>query len=156
MQVTDSEGPYSFRSASADATPYSCCMRQLIALLGTPSQTAPEDPYHIQASACCKHYVANSMDGTSQKDGEHHDRNHVDSVVPMQDLIDSYMLPFQACVEKGKVSGLMCSCGSHSPLACSCWCTHRLAEIRSAVAVAVCLAVLQTTPLPAILLGESD
>ena len=40
-------------------------------------QQAPEDPYHIQASACCKHYVANSMDGTTEKDGEHHDRNHV-------------------------------------------------------------------------------
>eukprot|EP01043_Picozoa_sp_COSAG02_P027596 COSAG02_NODE_1636_length_11551_cov_2.706863_7_plen_66_part_00 len=62
-------------------------------------QEAPEDPYHIQASACCKHYVANSMDGTTQVDGEHHDRNHVDSIVQMQDLIDSYMLPFQACVE---------------------------------------------------------
>lgn len=30
----------------------------------------------------------------------------------MQDLVDSYMLPFQACVEKGKVSGLMCSYNS--------------------------------------------
>lgn len=27
----------------------------------------------------------------------------------MQDLVDSYMRPFQACVEKGKVSSLMCS-----------------------------------------------
>ena len=98
-------------------------------------QQAPEDPYHVQASACCKHCehpmsstrpcprlgsrpcvqarrtsraprpacgacaahararddlpvrriesadVANSMDGTTQKDGEHHDRNHVDSQV---------------------------------------------------------------------------
>ena len=24
-----------------------------------------------QASACCKHYVANEMEGTTQKDGEH-------------------------------------------------------------------------------------
>lgn len=54
------------------------------------------------------------MDGTTEADGEHHDRNHVDSIVPMQDLIDSYMLPFQACVEKGRVSGLMCSCASAS------------------------------------------
>ena len=27
-------------------------------------EQAPEDPGHIQASACCKHYVANSMEGT--------------------------------------------------------------------------------------------
>lgn len=82
-------------------------------------QVAEEDPYHImvrlttggqltrlrshsntrmltppglprvQASSCCKHYVANSMDGTTQADGEQHDREHVDSAVTMQDLIDS-------------------------------------------------------------------
>ncbi len=56
-------------------------------------EQSPEDPYHIQASACCKHYVANSMDGTTAKNGEHHDRNHVDSTITMQDLVDSYMLP---------------------------------------------------------------
>lgn len=72
-------------------------------------QEAPEDPSHIQASACCKHYVANEMESTTQADGEHHDRNHVDSAVSMQDLVDSYMRPFQACVEKGLVSSLMCS-----------------------------------------------
>lgn len=72
-------------------------------------QEAPEDPSHIQASACCKHYVANEMESTTQADGEHYDRQHVDSSVSMQDLVDSYMRPFQACVEKGKVSSLMCS-----------------------------------------------
>ena len=29
--------------------------------------------------------------------------------ISSQDLIDSYLAPFQQCVEKGKVSGLMCS-----------------------------------------------
>jgi beta-glucosidase-like glycosyl hydrolase len=72
-------------------------------------QDAPEDPGHIQASACCKHYVANEMESTTQPDGEHNDRQHVDTTVSMQDLVDSYMKPFQACVEKGRVSGLMCS-----------------------------------------------
>lgn len=68
----------------------------------------PSDEGHIQASACCKHYVANSMDGTTQH-GIHHDRNHYNAEITQQDLVDSYMLPFQACVEKGRVSGLMCS-----------------------------------------------
>ena len=49
------------------------------------------------------------MEHTAQKDGEEHDREHVDSVVSQQDLVDSYMYPFQACVEKGGVSGLMCT-----------------------------------------------
>ena len=72
-------------------------------------QTAPEDEDHLQASACCKHYVANSMEGTTQN-GVHHDRNHFNALIPMQDLVDSYLPPFQACVEKGRASGLMCSC----------------------------------------------
>jgi len=71
-------------------------------------QDAPDDPYHIQASACCKHYVANSMESSTEV-GVHHWRNEYDAYVPMQDLIDSYLLPFQVCVEKGRVSGLMCS-----------------------------------------------
>merc|ERR1712091_202344 len=72
-------------------------------------QAAPEDPYHLQASACCKHYVANELENTRQPDGEQWDRQHVDSNVTQRDLVDSYMVPFQACVEKGKVSSLMCS-----------------------------------------------
>ena len=52
-------------------------------------QEAPQDEGHLLASACCKHYVANSMDGTTQADGEHHDRNHVDSQITMRDLVDS-------------------------------------------------------------------
>ncbi|KAH8092032.1 xylan 1,4-beta-xylosidase [Aureococcus anophagefferens] len=66
-------------------------------------------PYHLQASACCKHYVANELENTRQPDGEQWDRQHVDSNVTQRDLVDSYMVPFQACVEKGKVSSLMCS-----------------------------------------------
>jgi len=71
----------------------------------------PIDPGHVQASACCKHYAANSMDGSSVA-GTHWDRNHFDANITMQDLVDSYLLPFQACVEKGQVTGLMCSYNS--------------------------------------------
>lgn len=54
----------------------------------------PEDENHLQASACCKHYVANSMEGTTQN-GIHWDRNDFDAQIPMQDLVDSYLPPFQ-------------------------------------------------------------
>ena len=67
-----------------------------------------EDPSRLAASACCKHYVANSMDSTTNN-GVHHWRSEYDAQISQQDLVDSYMLPFQACVEKGHVSGLMCS-----------------------------------------------
>ncbi len=35
-------------------------------------QEAPEDPTHLMASACCKHYVANEMEFTTQN-GIHHE-----------------------------------------------------------------------------------
>jgi beta-D-xylosidase 4 len=71
-------------------------------------QESEVDEGHILASACCKHYVANSVEHTE----ENHmswDRFEIDSVVTQQDLMDSYMPAFQSCVEKGRVSGLMCS-----------------------------------------------
>jgi len=68
----------------------------------------PSDPGHILASSCCKHFVANSMESTNQ-DGISHARYDFDAQVTMQDLVDSYLPPFQDCVEQGKVSGLMCS-----------------------------------------------
>ncbi|GMH87461.1 hypothetical protein TrVE_jg11584 [Triparma verrucosa] len=71
-------------------------------------QEAPEDPDHVQASACCKHFIANEMEDSSEV-GYHDDRNHVDSQITQQDLMDSYMPPFQACVEEGRVTSLMCS-----------------------------------------------
>jgi beta-D-xylosidase 4 len=72
-------------------------------------QEAPEDPEHIQASACCKHYVANSMESTKESDGESFTRHTIDATIPMQDLVDSYMAPFQTCVEQGEVTSLRCS-----------------------------------------------
>jgi pre-mRNA-splicing factor SYF2/beta-D-xylosidase 4 len=73
-------------------------------------QENPADPAHVQASACCKHYVANEMDHTSQAvPGIDWTRNTFDATVPMQDLLDSYLVPFKACVEKGRVTSLMCS-----------------------------------------------
>ena len=75
-------------------------------------QNSPDDTEHLQASACCKHYIGNTMESTKQKDGEMENRESVDSNITMRDLVDSYMVPFQQCVEKGKVSGLMCSYNS--------------------------------------------
>ena len=44
---------------------------------------------------------------STTQNGVHHWRNEYDAYVPQQDLIDSYMPPFQACVEKGAVTSLM-------------------------------------------------
>ena len=64
----------------------------------TGFQVATEAAYPLQASACCKHYIANEFEDQRQS---------VDTFVPQQDLVDSYLPSFQACVEEGKVSGMM-------------------------------------------------
>ena len=71
-------------------------------------QNSEADPGHWAAGATCKHYVANSMEHTTEV-GVTHDRAEFNASVPMQDLVGEYMVPFQACVEKGASSGLMCS-----------------------------------------------
>eukprot|EP00937_MAST-01D_sp_MAST-1D-sp2_P000103 g103.t1 len=74
----------------------------------TGFERLPEEPRYLAASACCKHYVANSMEDTRTA-GIHHTRYSADPNITQRDLVDSYMAPFQACVEKGRVSSLMCS-----------------------------------------------
>ena len=75
----------------------------------TGMERAPEDGgAHIQASACCKHYAANSMEHATEG-GQTHTRHDFSATISRRDLVDSYLLPFQACVEKGKASGRMCS-----------------------------------------------
>jgi beta-glucosidase-like glycosyl hydrolase len=48
------------------------------------------------------------MEGSTEV-GVSDDRNHVDTAITMQDLMDSYLPPFQSCVEEGRVTSLMCS-----------------------------------------------
>ena len=57
-------------------------------------ERSEDDPTHLQASACCKHYVANSMEDSTVA-GEHHARYEFNANISMRDLVDSYLLPFQ-------------------------------------------------------------
>jgi len=65
---------------------------------------AGEDPSHVQIVACCKHYVANSLENWMG-----HTRHNFDANVSKADLAEYYMPPFRACVMEGKSLGIMCS-----------------------------------------------
>ena len=41
--------------------------------------------------------------------GQTHTRHDFNANITQQDLVDSYLAPFQSCVEKAQVSSLMCS-----------------------------------------------
>ena len=98
---------------------------------------ANEVSYPLQASACCKHFVAVRrrrarplrralallastrpllplprpppplQNELEATNGS--TRHNIDVFVPQQDLVDSYLPSFQTCVEEGKASGIMCS-----------------------------------------------
>ena len=48
------------------------------------------------------------MEQTTEN-GVTHTRNAFDAEISRRDLADTYLPAFQACVEHGKVAGLMCS-----------------------------------------------
>lgn len=66
--------------------------------------SAGEDAEHIQIVACCKHFVANSLENW-----QGHTRHNFDANVSMADLAEYYLPPFRACVMEGKSHGIMCS-----------------------------------------------
>ena len=74
----------------------------------TGYQRAPEAPDTLLVGATCKHFVANSME-RSADDGISFGRESFDARVTARDLADSYLAPFQQCVERGQSAGLMCS-----------------------------------------------
>lgn len=62
------------------------------------------DPRFIKVSACCKHFVAYSLESWHGVD-----RHHFDARVSDEDLAEFYLPAFQACVERGRASAMMCS-----------------------------------------------
>ncbi len=64
-----------------------------------------QDPRYLKASACCKHFAAYSMEDL--KNGT--DRHNFDAHITAQDMADTYLPAFEACVVGGRASGIMCS-----------------------------------------------
>ncbi|KAE8670373.1 putative beta-D-xylosidase 2 [Hibiscus syriacus] len=58
----------------------------------------------LKVAACCKHYTAYDLDNWKGVD-----RYHFNARVSKQDLVDTYDVPFKACVVEGKVASVMCS-----------------------------------------------
>lgn len=62
------------------------------------------DASHVQITACCKHFIANSLE-----DWEGHTRYDFDAHVPYDDLRNYYLPAFRSCVMEGRSNGVMCS-----------------------------------------------
>ncbi|XP_021888495.1 probable beta-D-xylosidase 5 [Carica papaya] len=58
----------------------------------------------LKVSACCKHYAAYDVDNWKGVD-----RLHFDARVTEQDMVETFLKPFEMCVKEGDVSSIMCS-----------------------------------------------
>ncbi|XAR61399.1 Xylan 1,4-beta-xylosidase [Bertholletia excelsa] len=63
-----------------------------------------DDVERLKVAACCKHYTAYDLDNWSGID-----RFHFNARVSKQDIVDTFDVPFRACVLEGKVASVMCS-----------------------------------------------
>jgi len=61
------------------------------------------DPRYTKVIATCKHFLAYSVEDTPP------DRHHFDAEVSIQDLMDSYLPAFHACVVTGGARAVMCA-----------------------------------------------
>ncbi|CAB4306790.1 unnamed protein product [Prunus armeniaca] len=58
----------------------------------------------LKVSSCCKHYAAYDVDNWLGVD-----RLHFDARVTEQDMVETFLRPFEMCVKEGDVSSVMCS-----------------------------------------------
>ncbi|XP_058083465.1 probable beta-D-xylosidase 2 [Magnolia sinica] len=58
----------------------------------------------LKVSACCKHYAAYDVDAWLTVD-----RYHFDARVTEQDMVETFLRPFEMCIKEGDVSSVMCS-----------------------------------------------
>ncbi|OWM73048.1 hypothetical protein CDL15_Pgr001162 [Punica granatum] len=70
---------------------------------GAESVSNP-DERPLKVSACCKHYAAYDVDNWLGVD-----RFHFDARVTEQDMLETFLKPFEMCVRDGDVSSVMCS-----------------------------------------------
>ena len=66
------------------------------------AQDGPDSRY-VKVIATCKHLVAYSIEDTPP------DRHRFDAVLSVQDLMDTYLPAFRACVLRGEAKAVMCS-----------------------------------------------
>ena len=66
-----------------------------------------DDERYLKIAADCKHYAAYDLEiwnGT--------DRRHFNAIVNDQDLVETYLSPFETCIRDAKVASIMCSYNS--------------------------------------------
>ncbi|KAL4434180.1 hypothetical protein ABPG75_000621 [Micractinium tetrahymenae] len=59
---------------------------------------------YLKASATCKHFIGNDLEGWQGAT-----RHNIDANISAADMRDSFMPPFEACVQRARAGSIMCS-----------------------------------------------
>lgn len=63
-----------------------------------------EDDRYLKMAATCKHHTAYDLENWNGTD-----RNHFNAHVTDQDLVETYLPPFETCIRDARVASIMCS-----------------------------------------------
>ena len=63
-----------------------------------------DDPRYLKIAADCKHFDAYDLENWNGTD-----RHHFNAIVSDQDLVETYLPPFETCVRDARVASIMCS-----------------------------------------------
>ncbi len=66
-----------------------------------------DDDRHLKIAADCKHYAAYDLENSNGSN-----RIRFDAIVSDQDLVETYLPPFESCIRDAKVASIMCSYNS--------------------------------------------
>jgi beta-D-xylosidase 4 len=63
-----------------------------------------DDERYLKIAADCKHYAAYDLENWNGTD-----RHHFNAIVSDQDLLETYLPPFESCIRDARVASIMCS-----------------------------------------------
>jgi beta-D-xylosidase 4 len=66
-----------------------------------------DDERYLKVAATCKHYNAYDLEGWNRTD-----RTHFNAIVSDQDLVETYLPPFESCIRDARAASIMCSYNS--------------------------------------------
>jgi beta-D-xylosidase 4 len=76
-----------------------------------------DDDRYLKIAADCKHYAAYDLENSNGTS-----RTHFNAIVSDQDLVETYLPPFETCIRDTKVVSIMCSYNSINGIPA---CVHR-------------------------------
>ncbi|CAF4632053.1 unnamed protein product, partial [Rotaria magnacalcarata] len=63
-----------------------------------------DDERYLKTAAVCKHYDAYDLE-----EWQGVDRHHFNAIVNDQDLVETYLSPFESCIRDAHAASIMCS-----------------------------------------------